>query len=79
MKFRLLYFASLADSAGCAREECESAARTPRQLYAEVAEAHAIAFQIEHLRVAVNGAFVNWDHVLADDDEVVFVPPVSGG
>ncbi|GAA0719963.1 MoaD/ThiS family protein [Dokdonella soli] len=79
MNYRLLYFASLADRAGRAEETCDSAARTPRELYAEVANAHGFAFAVERLRVAVNGAFVGWDHALADRDEVVFLPPVSGG
>jgi molybdopterin converting factor small subunit len=79
MNYRLLYFASLADRAGCALEECESMARTPRALYAEAAAAHGFTFAPERLRVAVNGAFVGWDHALADRDEVVFLPPVSGG
>lgn len=79
MKYRLLYFASLADRAGRAGEERESAARTPRALYAEVDAAHGFGFAAERLRVAVNGAFVGWDHALADRDEVVFLPPVSGG
>jgi molybdopterin converting factor subunit 1 len=77
--YRLLYFASLADRAGRAEEQRDSAARTPQELYAEVAAAHGFAFARERLRVAVNGAFVGWDHALADRDEVVFLPPVSGG
>jgi molybdopterin synthase sulfur carrier subunit len=79
MNVRLLYFASLADRAGCAEEQRESHASTPRALYAEVAAAHGFAFTPDRLRVAVNGAFVEWDHPLADRDEVVFLPPVSGG
>lgn len=79
MKFRLLYFASLADCAGCAGESRESAARTPRELYAEVAAVHGFALPLERLRAAVNASFVDFDHVLGDGDEVVFVPPVSGG
>lgn len=79
MNYRLLYFASLADRAGCAEERRESGARTPRELYAEVAAAHGFTLPGERLRVAVNGAFVDWDHALADRDEVVFLPPVSGG
>ena len=79
MTYRLLYFASLADSAGCAAETRDSSAPTPRGLYAEVANAHGFTFAIDRLRVAVNGAFVSWDHPLADHDEVVFMPPVSGG
>lgn len=30
-------------------------------------------------RPAVNHKFVDWDHVVADGDEVAFIPPVSGG
>ena len=79
MNYRLLYFASLADRAGCAGETRASAAQTPQELYAEVAAAHGFAMSREHLRVAVNGAFVEWEYALADRDEVVFLPPVSGG
>lgn len=79
MNYSLLYFASLADRAGCAREDRESAARTPRELYVEIAAAHGFSFAVERLRVAVNGVLVDWDHGLADRDEIVFLPPVSGG
>ena len=79
MNLKLLYFASLADRAGRSEETRESAARTPRQLYAEVAAVYGFAFTAERLRVAVNGAFVGWEHVLAGGDEIVFIPPVSGG
>ena len=79
MKIRLLYFASLADSAGRAEEIVDTQAPAPRDLYAEVAEIHGFAFPVERLRVAVNGALTAWDHALADGDEVVFLPPVSGG
>lgn len=79
MKVRLLYFASLADRAGCDGETLESAATDPAALYAEVAARHGFAFARERLRVAVNGSFVAWTQALADGDEVVFVPPVSGG
>ena len=43
MKVKLLYFASLADHAGCSGELRETAATNPRDLYAEVASAHAFA------------------------------------
>jgi len=79
VNYRLLYFASLADRAGCAEEARASAAANPRELYAEVASAHGFGFAPERLRVAVNGAFVGWEHALANGDEVVFIPPVSGG
>ena len=30
-------------------------------------------------RLAVNGEYVSWERVLQDGDEVVIIPPVSGG
>ena len=79
MMYRLLYFASLADRAGRAQEDRETFAGTPRALYVEVSATHGFTFAHEHLRVAVNGRFAGWDDALADGDEVVFLPPVSGG
>ena len=79
MRFQLRYFASLGDAAGMAEELVESPAIEPRTLYAEVAARHGFRLAIEKLRVAVNGNFAAWDHPLHDGDEVVFLPPVSGG
>jgi molybdopterin synthase sulfur carrier subunit len=79
MNYRLLYFASLCDAAGRARETVSSDARDVRALYAELAARHCFTFTPDRLRVAVNGAFTDWNHQLADDDEVAFLPPVSGG
>ncbi len=79
MKFRLLYFASLADRAGCSEEILDSTAREPAALYEEIAARHRFTIARDRLRVAVNGAFVDWQHRLETGDEIVFVPPVSGG
>jgi molybdopterin synthase sulfur carrier subunit len=79
MRLRLRYFASLGDAAGRAEEELDTLSATPRALYAELAARHGFRFVPEKLRVAVNGAFAAWEHALADGDEVVFLPPVSGG
>lgn len=79
MNYRLLYFASLRDAAGCSEETVASTATDARALYAELAVRHGFTFTPERLRVAVNGAFTDWDHALADHAEVVFLPPVSGG
>lgn len=79
MSYTLLYFASLADQAGRAEEVRDNTSRTPRELYAEVAAAHGFTFSAERLRVAINGVLVSWDHLLGDGDEIVFLPPVSGG
>ena len=79
MRYRLLYFASLCDAAGRSAESVASEATDPRALYAELTARHGFTFTPDRLRVAVNGAFTDWNHPLADNDEVVFLPPVSGG
>ena len=79
MKIHLLYFASLADRAGRAEETRSTSATNPKDLYTEVAREHAFVFSTERVRVAINGAIAGWDRALADGDEVVFLPPVSGG
>lgn len=79
MKVRLLYFASLADRAGCAEESVETNAFEPSALFEEVSLRHSFSLGKERVRVAVNGAIVNWNQPLNDGDEIVFLPPVSGG
>jgi molybdopterin synthase sulfur carrier subunit len=79
MNYRLLYFASLRDAAGRAEEQVASDARDVDALYAELTARHGFTFTPDRLRVAVNGTFTGWDHQLVDNDEVVFMPPVSGG
>lgn len=79
MKYRILYFASLRDAAGCDAEEADSTQTDPRLLYAELRSRHGFTIRQESLRLAVNGSFAPWHHVLANGDEVAFLPPVSGG
>lgn len=79
MNYRLLYFASLCEAAGRSEETVASDAGDVRALYSELAGRHGFTFAPERLRVAVNGAFTDWNHRLANNDEVVFLPPVSGG
>jgi molybdopterin synthase sulfur carrier subunit len=77
--YRLLYFASLRDRTGHDSELVASMAQNPRALYAQVARQHGLTLATERLRVAVNGEFADWDSALRDGDEIVFLPPVSGG
>jgi molybdopterin converting factor subunit 1 len=78
-RLRLRYFASLREQAGRAAESVETTAATPAALYAELAARHGFRLAQAQLQVAVNAAFADWDRALADDDEVVFIPPVAGG
>lgn len=79
MNYRILYFASLRDAAGCDSEHVAASSTDARELYAELQRRHGFGLRAESLRVAVNGEFSPWDRVLADDDEIAFLPPVSGG
>lgn len=79
MSVKILYFASLADRAGCSEETVDAHSITASAIYEKALVRHGFAFGVDKLRVAVNGAFVSWDSVVNDGDEVVFIPPVSGG
>jgi molybdopterin synthase sulfur carrier subunit len=79
VNYRVLYFASLRDRTGIDAEQVESHAGDARGLYAELRVRHGFAMTEERLRVAINGAFAPWEQPLRDGDEVVFIPPVSGG
>ncbi len=78
-RLRLQYYALLREQAGRQSETIDTPARTPAELYAELAIRHRFRLPASRLRVAVNAAFSEWDRALADGDEVVFIPPVAGG
>jgi molybdopterin synthase catalytic subunit len=53
---------------------------TVEEAWALMVERHpALAPHRPFARAAHNGAYAGWDVVLAEDDEVAFLPPVSGG
>jgi molybdopterin synthase sulfur carrier subunit len=79
MNYRVLYFASLRDSAGCDSEQVAASTPDARMLYTQLQRQHGFALAPERLRVAINGEFCSWDRALADGDEIAFLPPVSGG
>jgi molybdopterin synthase sulfur carrier subunit len=74
----VLYFASLRDAAGREAEQLPTPGSLAA-LYAELRARHGFALPQERLRVAVDGAFVDWDSPLRDGAEIAFIPPVSGG
>lgn len=79
MKYRVLYFASLRDLAGRDLEEVEFPTNDARALYADLKRKHGFKIGEASLRIAVNGAFADWNRALNDGDEIAFLPPVSGG
>jgi molybdopterin converting factor subunit 1 len=78
-RLRLKYYALLREQAGCSEEQVETAASDAASLYDELAARHGFSLPREQLKVAVNTEFADWSRVLADGDEVVFIPPVAGG
>ena len=81
MKVRVRLFASLREAAS----RSESHLDLPEGATAEAAwqalagELPALAQRRPSLAVAVNRAYASFETVLRDADEVVFIPPVSGG
>ncbi|MBB6429729.1 molybdopterin converting factor subunit 1 [Algisphaera agarilytica] len=81
MKIKVLFFASLADRVGVREIELELPLKSRvDDALTELAERYpALASARETLAVAVNLAYVDSAHVLADHDELALIPPVSGG
>lgn len=81
MRLRVLMFASLRDIAGARQLEIElPPASTTDDLSRVLGEMHpALAERLTRVRVAVNDTLVDRTRVLADGDEVAYLPPVSGG
>ena len=48
-------------------------------LYDTLRARYGFPLERASVHVAVNDAYVPWDHVLQSGDRVVFIPPVSGG
>jgi len=78
MSVTVLYFASLRDAAGVGSEIVDKPVSLPA-LYAQLRARHGFAITQEKLRVAVDGAFSDWNAVVGDGAEIAFIPPVSGG
>ncbi len=77
MSITVHYFAHLKDKRG--KEMEEFAFEKP----ISVAQLFEKIFHEEnspsYIRAAVNEEYVDWNSMLADGDEIVFIPPVAGG
>ena len=81
MKVRVKFFAILRERVGAAeiQKEIEEGS-TVKQLWESLRQDYPRLPLLERqLLYAVNKDYVNPDHVLQEHDEVVFIPPVSGG
>jgi molybdenum cofactor guanylyltransferase len=73
------YYALLREQAGRREEALSTHARTPAELYAELARRYPFTLGTDALRVAINSEFRDWSTPLGSGDAVVFIPPVAGG
>jgi MoaE-MoaD fusion protein len=76
-----LLFARLREQAGGERFDLElPVGATVADAYAQLARDHQrLSGDPGTVRAAINQEFASWDAVLAEGDEVAFIPPVSGG
>jgi molybdopterin synthase catalytic subunit len=78
---RARLFARLREQAGTDAESVEvGVGSTVAEVYDALRKSHpALDSNRESVRAAVNQEFAEWDVIVADGDEVAFIPPVSGG
>lgn len=81
VRVRVRLFAVLREAAGRGELELDlPAGATPEAAWLALASAHpALAPRRAHLAAAVNRRYARFDAPLQEGDELVFVPPVSGG
>jgi molybdopterin converting factor subunit 1 len=81
MRVRIRFFASLREAVGQSELELDlGESSTPEDVWRRLTADHPdLAMRRRSLTVAVNRRYAPFDQVLAPGDEVVFVPPVSGG
>lgn len=77
MSINILYFASLREEIGRARDVIDfSESLDIAQLWKKTTGQDAIP---ENLLIALNQEYTSPDTMLSDGDEVAFFPPVTGG
>lgn len=81
MKVRVRLFASLREAAGRSELELEVPnGATPETVWGRIADmTPSLAGRRPSLSAAVNRRYVPFDTGLGEGDELVFIPPVSGG
>jgi molybdopterin converting factor subunit 1 len=81
MRVRVRLFASLRETVGAAEVPLEVAAgATAEDAWGRLTgDFPALAPRRASLAVSVNRRYAGFDTVLQDGDELVFIPPVSGG
>jgi molybdopterin converting factor subunit 1 len=81
LKVKVKFFALYRELVGTRETEMDlSPDATALDLWNSFADRHPqLGPNLPHTRFAVNGEYASADRALKEGDEVVFIPPVSGG
>jgi molybdopterin converting factor subunit 1 len=81
MRVRVRLFASLREAAGCSEQDLAlPAGATAEAAWLRLCEQHpTLAAKRPSLLASVNRRYAPFETTLRDGDELVFIPPVSGG
>ena len=79
MKIKILYFASLQESANKANEEIQTDCKTAKELYSELKDKYNFELEIDDMKVAINEAYTDFDSDIKEGDIIAFIPPIAGG
>lgn len=81
MHIKLRFFASLRERLGRSEDSCEvPEGATVRTVWETLKQEQPTLIEVERsLAFAVAQEYVDGDHPLRDNDELAFIPPVSGG
>lgn len=77
--YRIRLYAILREHAGRGELTVTSRAQTAGDLFNELKQQFQWTWPRESFRAAVNDTFCDWEQTLRENDEVSFIPPVSGG
>ena len=75
----ILYFASLAKSAGKDEDRMTFDGHSLTELYQFLTDKYQFKLPQQKIAVAINHEITNWNAPLQDGDVVAFIPPVAGG
>ncbi len=78
-EIKILYFASLREQRGVSSEQLKTECSTALDLWKHLAHDHQLKMSLDILKVAANDEYVDFNYLIQDGDQIVFIPPVAGG
>ncbi len=79
MTVKVLYFAQLADLAGRTDEFRSIESTSPADLYATLKNEFHFPHAFDQIQVAINHELSAHHAELSENDEIAFLPPMTGG